>query len=203
MNRKCTRHDGGSIRKLRKGGEVNSPLPDLHYWPLALALVILIRTLPLIRLPGPWTIFDKVVRTTAIETAIGTTPLLKWLIIWPWAKWLRLLQRHWRSISSLLLGRAENKSARWGIPLWFSGRCIPNKSIPRWLNTRGSSGNPSFLFGTVCRDAILLGQGHVNQFTKGIGLHKVQAFLELSAQAPMKMILLLGVTINVITRVLA
>jgi hypothetical protein len=68
MNRKYTRHDGGSIRKFRKGGEVNSPLPDLHHWPLALVLVILIRTLPLIRLPRPQKIFDKVVRTTAIET---------------------------------------------------------------------------------------------------------------------------------------
>jgi hypothetical protein len=71
------------------------------------------------------------------------------------------------------------------------------------LNTRGSSENPSFLFGTICRDAILLGQGHVNQLTKGIGLHKVQAFLELSVQAPMKKILLLGITVSVITRVLA
>jgi hypothetical protein len=90
---------------------------------------------------------------------------------------LRLLRRHWRSVSSGLLRRPENQSARWSIPLWRSGRCIPNKSIPRWLNTHGPSGNPSFLFGTVCRDAIFLGQGHVNQLTKGIGLHKIQAFL--------------------------
>jgi hypothetical protein len=54
----------------------------------------------------------------------------------------------------------------------------------------------------VCRDAILLGQGHVNQLTKGIGLHKVQTFFELSAQAPTKTILLLGVTVSMITRVL-
>jgi hypothetical protein len=59
------------------------------------------------------------------------------------------------------------------------------------------------LFGTVCRYAILLVQGHVNQLTKGIGLHKFQAFLELSVQAPTKMILLLSVTVSVITRVLA
>jgi hypothetical protein len=130
MNRKCTRHDGGSIRKLRKSGEVNSPLPDLHHWPLALVLVILIRTLPLIRLPGPQTIFDKVVRTTAIETAIGAASLLKLLSVWPWAKLLWLLRRHWRSVSSRLLRRPENQSARWSIPLWRSGRCILNKSIP-------------------------------------------------------------------------
>jgi hypothetical protein len=54
----------------------------------------------------------------------------------------------------------------------------------------------------VCRDAILLGQGHVNQLTKGIGLHKIQTFFELSAQALTKTILLLGITVSVITRVL-
>jgi hypothetical protein len=178
-------------------------LPDLHHWHLALVLVIPIRTLPLIRLPGLRTIFDKVVRTTAIETAIGVASLLKLLSFWPWARLLRLLRRHWRSASSWLLRRPENQSARWSIPLWRSGRCILNKSIPRWLNTRGSSGNPSFLFGTVCHDTILLGQGHINQLTKGISLHKVQVFLELSVQTLTKTILLLGVTVSVITRVLA
>jgi hypothetical protein len=52
------------------------------------------------------------------------------------------------------------------------------------LNTRGSSENSSFLFGMVCRDTILLSQGHTNQLTKGISLHKVQVFLELSVQGP-------------------
>jgi hypothetical protein len=55
----------------------------------------------------------------------------------------------------------------------------------------------------VCRDTILLGQGHVNQFTKGIGPHKVQAFLELSVQTSTKAILLLGITVSMITRILA
>jgi hypothetical protein len=55
----------------------------------------------------------------------------------------------------------------------------------------------------VCRDTILLSQGHINQLTKGIGLHKVQVFLELSVQAPTKTILFLGVTVSMITRVLA
>jgi hypothetical protein len=81
----------------------------------------------------------------------------------------------------LLLRRPKNQSAKWSIPLWCSRRCILNKSIPRGLNARGSSGNPSFLFGTVCRDTIFLSQGHVNQLTKGIGRYKVQAFFELSA----------------------
>jgi hypothetical protein len=70
---------------------------------------------------------------------------------------LWLLWRYTRSIPSLLLRWPENQSAKWSIPLWRSRWCILNKSIPRWLSTRGSSGNPSFLFGTVCHDAILLG----------------------------------------------
>jgi hypothetical protein len=112
-------------------------------------------------------------------------------------KYIRVLH-----IPSLLLRWPENQSAKWSIPLWRSRRCILNKSIPRGLNTRGSSGNPPFLFDTVCGDAIFLGQGHVNQLTKGIGLHKVQTFFELSAQTPTKTILLLGVTVSVMTRVL-
>jgi hypothetical protein len=55
----------------------------------------------------------------------------------------------------------------------------------------------------VCRNTILLSQGHINQLTKGIGRHKVQVFLVLSVQAPTKTILLFGVTVSVITRVLA
>jgi hypothetical protein len=102
----------------------------------------------------------------------------------------------------LLLRRPENQSAKRSIPLWCSGRCILNESIPRGLNARGSSGNPALLFGTVCRDAILLSQGHVNQLAEGICLYKVQTFLELSAQAPTETVLLLGVTIRVIARVL-
>jgi hypothetical protein len=54
----------------------------------------------------------------------------------------------------------------------------------------------------VCRDAILLGQGHVNQLAEGTCLYKVQTFFELSAQAPTETVLLLGVTIRVIARVL-
>jgi hypothetical protein len=115
---------------------------------------------------------------------------------------LSLLRRYGRSISSLLLRRSENQSAKWSIPLWRSRRCILNKSIPQGLNGRVSSGNPSLLFGTVCRDAILLGQGHVNQLTEGICLYKVQTFFELSAQTPTETFLLLGVTVRVINRVL-
>jgi hypothetical protein len=115
---------------------------------------------------------------------------------------LWLLRRYGRSIPSLLLRRPENQSAKWSIPLWRSGQCILNKSIPRGLNARGSSGNPALLFGTVCRDTILLNQGHVNQLAEGIRLYKVQTFFELSAQAPTEAILFLGIIICVITRVL-
>jgi hypothetical protein len=147
-----------SIRKFCKGGEVNSPLLDLYHQPLALVLVTLIGILPLIRFPGPRTVSDEVIRTPAIETAISAASLLDLLNIWPWARLLWLLRRYGRSIPSLLLRWPENQSAKRSIPLWCSRWCILNKSIPRGLNARGSSGNPSLLFGTVCRDAILLGR---------------------------------------------
>jgi hypothetical protein len=66
VNRECARHDGGSVQKFCKGGEVNSPLSNLHHWPLALALITLIGTLPLIRFLGLRTISDEVIRTPAI-----------------------------------------------------------------------------------------------------------------------------------------
>jgi hypothetical protein len=126
-------------------------LPDLHHRPLPLVLVILIRTLPLIRFPGPRIISDEVIRTPAIETVISAASLLDLLNIWPWARLWWLLRRYGRSIPSLLLRRPQHQSAKWSIPLWRSRRCILNKSIPRWLNTRRSSGNSSFLFSTMCR----------------------------------------------------
>jgi hypothetical protein len=115
---------------------------------------------------------------------------------------LWLLRRYGRSIPSLLLRRPENQSAKLSIPLWRSRRCILNESILRGLNARGSSGNPSLLFGTVCHDAIFLSQGHVNKLTESICLYKVQTFFELSAQAPTETILLLGVIVSMITRIL-
>jgi hypothetical protein len=56
VDRKCTRHYGGSFWKFCKGGEVDLPLPDMHYSLLSLAQIVLIRILPLIKLLGPWTI---------------------------------------------------------------------------------------------------------------------------------------------------
>jgi hypothetical protein len=55
----------------------------------------------------------------------------------------------------------------------------------------------------MCRDAVLLGEGHINQLTKSISLNKVQAFLKLGIEATTETILLLGIIISVITRILA
>jgi hypothetical protein len=55
----------------------------LHYSFLALALVVLIKTLPLKRLLGPGIVLDKVIYTPAVETVISVAPLLKLLNIWP------------------------------------------------------------------------------------------------------------------------
>jgi hypothetical protein len=117
INRECTQHDGSSIRKFCKGGEVNSPLPDLHHRPLSLVLVILIETRPLVRFLGPRIISDEVIRTPAIETTISAASLLDLLNIWPWTRLLWLLRRYGRSIPSLLLRRLENQSAEQSIPL--------------------------------------------------------------------------------------
>jgi hypothetical protein len=157
VNRECTRHDRGSVRKFCKSGEVNSPLPDLHYRPFTLVLVTLIGTLSLVRFLGPRTIPNKMIRTPTIETAIIAAFLWDLLHIWPWAGLLWLLRRYRGSIPSLLLGRPENQSAKWGIPLWLSNLCIRNNPIPRWLNTRGSSRSLSFLLNMMCQDTILLG----------------------------------------------
>jgi hypothetical protein len=157
VNRECTRHDGSSIRKLCKGGEVNPSLPDLHHWFLALILVTPHRTLPLIRFLGPRTISDEMISTSAIETTIIAASLLHLLNIWPRARLLWLLRRNGRSIPSLLLGQPENQSTNWGIPLWCSKWCIWNNPIPRWLSTRGSSRVLSLFLSIMRYDAIFLG----------------------------------------------
>jgi hypothetical protein len=64
--KECTRHDRSSIRKFRKGGEINLPLADLHHRSFALVLVILTGTLPLIRFLELWTIFNEMIRTSAL-----------------------------------------------------------------------------------------------------------------------------------------
>jgi hypothetical protein len=97
-----------------------------------------------------------VVCTPAVETTISAALLLKLLNIWPWAELLWLLRRHWRSISSLLLGWVKNQSARCDIPLRRFELRIGNNTIPWWLNTRGSYGGLPFLLSTMCHDTVFL-----------------------------------------------
>jgi hypothetical protein len=156
VNRKCTRHDGSSIWKFCQSGEVNPSLPDLHYRLLALVLVTLSRALPWIRLLGPRTISDKMIRTPAIETAIIAASLWHLLNIWPLARLLCLLRGYRRSVPSLLLRRPENQSTHWGIALWCFGWRIGNNPIPRWLSTRGSSRVLPLFLGVMRHDAIFL-----------------------------------------------
>jgi hypothetical protein len=129
MDRKCSRHDGGSVRKFCKGGEVDSSLPNLHHWSFTLVLVTLIGTLSLVRFLGPRTIPDKMVCTPTIETAITTASLWSLLYIWFWARLLLLLWRYGRSIFALLLGRPKNQFAKRGIPLWCSNLGVRNNPI--------------------------------------------------------------------------
>jgi hypothetical protein len=89
---------------------------------------------------------------------------------------LWLLQRYRRLILFLLLKRLENQSTKRNIPLGCSRQCILNKLILRGLNARGSSGDPLLLFGTVCRNTILLSQCHVDQLAECTCLYKVQTF---------------------------
>jgi hypothetical protein len=156
VNRKCTRHDGSSIWKFCQSSEVNPSLTDLHYRLLALVLISLSRALPGIRLLGPRTISDEMIRTPAIEIAIIAASLWHLLNIWPRARWLCLLRRNGRSIPSLLLGWPENQSTRWGILPWCSERRVGNNPIPRWLSTRGSSRSLPLFLSMMCHDAIFL-----------------------------------------------
>ena len=139
MDRESTRHNWCSFWKVCESSEVNSPLPDLHHLPLALALVVvvLIGVLPWIILSGLRTILGKVRSTAAVEASIITIPTIELWGIWPWAK-LLLLLRHRRSESSLLLRWHKDKPAHWGISLWRPGWSVLHQTIPRWLSTRGS-----------------------------------------------------------------
>ena len=174
MDRESTRHDRCSFWKVCKSSEVNSPLPDLHHLPLALALVVvLVGVLPWIILSGLRTILGKVRSTAAVEASIITIPTIELWGIWPWAKLLLLLLRHWRSESSLLLRRPKNKPAYWGISLWRSGWSVLHQTIPRWLSTRGSRWCLPLLLSTMCSNTVLLRNGHINQLIIGIGLNQV------------------------------
>ena len=200
MDRESTRHDWCSFWKVSKSGEVNSPLPDLHHLPLALAfVVVLVGVLPWIISSGLRTILGKVRSTAAVEASIITIPTIELWGIWPWAK-LLLLLRHWRSESSLLLRRPKNKPAHWGISLWKSWWSVLHQTIPRWLSTRGSCWCLPLLFSTMGSNTVFLSNGQVDQLIVSVGLNKVQAFLELSSEATTKMIMFLGISISMMAR---
>ena len=156
MDRENTRHDWCSFEKLCKSSEINSPLSDLHHFLLALALVVLVGVLPWIRLLWLRAILGKMGSAAAIETSIVTVPAIELWGIWPWAKLLLLLLRHWRSESSLLLSRPKNKPARWGISLWRSGWSVLHQTIPRWLSTQGSCWCLPLLLSTMDNNTVLL-----------------------------------------------
>ena len=170
MDRESTRHDWCSFRKLCKSSEVNSPMSDLHHFPFALALVVvLVGVLPWIILFGLRTILGKVGSTAAVEAPIITIPTIELWGIWPLAR--LLLLRYWRSESSLLLRRSKNKPACWSISLWRSWWSILHQTISRWLSTRGSCWCLLLLLSTMCSNTVLLSNGHINQLIISIRLN--------------------------------
>jgi hypothetical protein len=48
-----------------------------------------------------------------------------------------------------------------------------------------------------------LGDGHIDQLIESVGLYQIQSFLKLGIQALMKAISLMGISVRMITRVLA
>jgi hypothetical protein len=48
-----------------------------------------------------------------------------------------------------------------------------------------------------------LGDGHIDQLIEGVGLYQIQSFLKLGVQASMEAISLTGISVCMITRVLA
>ena len=202
MDRESTRLDWCSFWKVCKSSEVNSPLPDLHHLPLALALVVvLVGVLSWIRPLGSRAILGKVISTAAVIAPIVAISTIELWGIRPWAK--LLLLRHWRSESSLLLRRPKDKPAHWGISLWRSGWSVLHQTIPRWLSTRGSCWCLPLLLSTMGSNTVFLSNGQVDQLIVGVGLNKVQAFLELGIKASTKTIALLGVCICMMARILA
>ena len=60
-----------AFRKVSKRREVDPPVPDLHNLPLALALVLLTRTLALCQLLDLGVVAGEVSRTPAGEASVG------------------------------------------------------------------------------------------------------------------------------------
>ena len=72
IDRECTRHDLGALRKFSKSSKVDLPLPDLHNLLFALALVVLIRIPALGRLLVSGTSPGEVRRTSASIATVVT-----------------------------------------------------------------------------------------------------------------------------------
>ena len=82
IDRECTRHDWGALRKFSKSSKVDLPLPDLHNLLLALALVVLLQVLTLGRLLVSGTSPSEVLKTSASEASVVTIRMVVLLIIW-------------------------------------------------------------------------------------------------------------------------
>jgi hypothetical protein len=48
-----------------------------------------------------------------------------------------------------------------------------------------------------------LGDGHIGQLIEGVGLYQIQSFLKLGVQASMETIMFAGISVFMITRILA
>lgn len=107
---------------------------------------------------------SKVCQATAIETMIVVACAVHWWSIGPRASMLLLLLllRIWRFESSLLLRRPKNQSACWCITLRSFRWSILHQTISRRLRARGCRRCFPLLFGTMCRDTIVLGNGHID-----------------------------------------
>ena len=69
--------------------------------------------------------------------------------------------------------------------------------------TRGSCGCLPLLLSTMGSNTVLLSNGQVDQLIVGVGLNKVQAFLELGSKATTKTITFLGIRISMMASILA
>ena len=78
-----------------------------------------------------------------------------------------------------------------------------HQMIPRWLRTRGSSRCFPLFVNTMCYNAIVLSNGHVYQLIKIVGADKIKMPSKLGVKTTTETILLLGITIGMMTGVLA
>ena len=200
MDRKITRHNWCVLREFSEGSKIDPSLLIFHHLLFAFVLVgVLTRK----RFLGLRAIFSKVWGTSAIKTTVVVLPLIELSIIWPWTRLLLLLLlRHWDSSCSLLLRWPKNPFAWCSFPRWGFGSCILHQTIPWWLCTRGSSRWLRLLPSTMCCNAVILGNGHINQLIKTIRAGKVETFPELGIKTTTETILLLGIGVYMMTRIL-